>query len=185
MDGDRSAFRQNRGFGLPQPRPRNLAARRRTDNLVRETNLPSLEPALLKLTNGFAAYMARGKDSAKTLERYAIRVTDITLDSKDIWLSFSFRRGIRYCCDCSACHHGLLFDIDFERLRDYFRQSGIEVRRPMRIHMKLRCEVGTLFDDGPQTEKQPPAYETIEGYDQDEVYDERNAIKTNRNRERS
>src|SRR5438094_851296 len=114
---------------------------------------------LAKLANGFVRYMRPNEDSPERDVNYGISVSDLSPDSKTIFLTFTFLSGVRYCCPYSSCHHGLLFDEDYERLRDCFRQAGMEIGRPMKIHMKVICEVGALWDDGPRGDVFPPAYE--------------------------
>jgi hypothetical protein len=138
------------------------------------------DETLMKLTNGFVAYMTRNRHSPDQCEKYGISVTDFSPDSKRVFLTFTFRNGFRYCCPYSCCHHGLLFDEDYERLRECFHQAAVEVGRPMQIHMRVICEIGALFDDGPRVIKMPPAYEQVERHDNDEVYDKRKAEKVKR-----
>jgi hypothetical protein len=139
--------------------------------------MATLDETFVKLAHGFLAYMRPNEDPVYPAQVYGIRVTDFSPDQKAVFLTFSFRTGQRYCCDCSACHHGLLFDSDYERLRESFRQNGVEVGCPMRIHMHVVCEAGALFDFGPRAGTLPPAYEQIERAEWDEVYDERKAQK--------
>jgi hypothetical protein len=138
------------------------------------------DETLRKLTNGFVAYMTRNRHSPEHGVTYGISVTDFSPDSKRIFLTFIFLRGVRYCCPYSSCHHGLLFEEDYGRLAECFRQAGVEVGRPMKIHMKVVCETGALWDDGPRGDVLPPAYENVQRYESDEVYDERKAEKAKR-----
>jgi len=50
----------------------------------------------------------------------------------------------------------------------------------MRIRMKVICETGALFDDGPRVHALPPAYEIVERHESDEEYDETLAARVNR-----
>jgi hypothetical protein len=127
---------------------------------------------LIEFTQGFVAFMTRARKPGCECN-YGINVTDVS-DGTTIWLTFTFQSGHRYCCSTSSCHHGLLFDCDYQRLRDCFRQAGVDVAKPMRIKMKVVWERGALFAVNPGVRH--PEYEpNIERCSREEVYDEQRA----------
>jgi hypothetical protein len=158
-------------FQVP-PHPCNSYFGKRKSKKSNKANAMTIpDETLKKLAHGFVIYT---HPNGQSPEKYGISATDFSSDSKRIHLTFTFLSGRRYCCNCSSCHHGLLVADDYERLRESFRQAGVEVGRPMKIYMRVVCESGSLFDDGPRTgESLPPAYETLERYECEELYDER------------
>jgi hypothetical protein len=124
-----------------------------------------------RLTKGFIAYMRPAREQRGYRFNYGISVTNFSADGTQLFLTFTFRSGNRYCCWASACHHGLLFDSDFERLRQCFQEAGVNVGRPMRIRMRVVCEGGALFAAGPRDAH--PTYEpALKRWECMEIYDE-------------
>lgn len=118
--------------------------------------------------------MTHPKPRAADRFNYGINVTAVSDDHAEIWVTFVFRNGHRYCCNASSCHHGLLSDFDFERLRQCFYEAGVHVPRPMLLHMNVVCEGGALFAVDPGD--RPPQYEPVaKGWAHEEAYDESEA----------
>jgi hypothetical protein len=124
-----------------------------------------------QLAKGFIAFMTRGRKPTE----YGIGVTALSADGSIIHLNFVFRCGHRYCCGSAACHHGLLFDSDYERLRECCRQAGVVVPTPMTIHMKVMCERGAMFAINPGNSQ--PQYEAATGWTAEETCEESDAYR--------
>src|SRR5262245_28388798 len=95
------------------------------------------QTALQKLTSGFRAYIAGWPKRSDDRPSYGIDAAGFSTDRREISFDFTFRSGHEFCCYESGCHHGLLLDVDYERLRECFGKEGIEVGRPMIVRMKV------------------------------------------------
>jgi hypothetical protein len=96
-----------------------------------------------QLAQGLVVFMTRERKLPGYRFNYGIGGTNISADGRTIHLTFVFRRARRYCCAQSGCHHGLLFEADYARLRNCFGQMGVVVPRPMTVYMKVVCEGGS------------------------------------------
>ena len=125
---------------------------------------------LKQLRDGFIHYMV-ARCRRTPAHHYGVSVTETSADGKDLFLTFTFRSGHRYCCSAASCHHGLVFKSDFEQLQEYFEKAGAKVSRPMRIHMRVICEGGALFAENPGDAQ--PVYEAVaKQLEHVELYDE-------------
>lgn len=124
-----------------------------------------------QLAKGFVAFMAPQRKGKGHKFPYGIGVTAFSADGREISMNFTFQSGQRFCCWASGCHHGLLLPADYQRLRKCFLQAGVEVRRPMKIYMRVVCESCALFavnpsDSNPEYKPVTKAWETMEVYDE-------------------
>lgn len=124
-----------------------------------------------QLANGFTDFVLRGRNPASHKLRYGIGGTNISDDGKVVFLYFTFRSGQNYCCMESGCHLSLHSESDFERLRECLRSAGLNVEKPMRVHIRFICEGGARFAVNPG--HQNPEYRTVDkAWEYEELYDE-------------
>jgi hypothetical protein len=128
-----------------------------------------------RLAKGFHFYLRGPSRLAGSRPAYGITVSQVSAGGREFWLTLTFRSGRRYCCESPHCHLGLLFGSDFDRLRACFREAGVEVPRPMRIHLRVVYEGGALFAVSPGDAR--PEYQPVRAHGQTaESLDEEEAM---------
>ncbi len=80
----------------------------------------------------------------RVLPNYGIKAF---FDGSTIELQFVFKQGYHYCCDEFDCHLSLFEGARWNKLREVFEESDLEI--PSRIRIKGECviEAGSLFYD--------------------------------------
>jgi hypothetical protein len=125
-----------------------------------------------KLTKGFREFMSPERHR---WTKYGINVRSFCEATKTIAVTFTFLSGQRYCCSSSGCHHGLLFDSDYQRLRTFCEAADAKLPYPITIHMTVVYEGGALFAVNPGDKH--PDYEPVRASSHEEVYAEAEAYR--------
>jgi hypothetical protein len=92
-------------------------------------------------------YFTRDRRGRKLCSKppFGIHVAEVVPDQKRLSLTLTLRAGQRYCCSSIRCG----FPPNWDDLRWWLAQAGIEMGYPMQILLRETCEPGARIAEIP------------------------------------